>query len=200
MIGKIQERQKEELLEYCNRHGKKLKSVWYFPNQNEIEFMSDLFHTKEPWMWYRVDNVFQADGFLFHDKRQIKDFLEDTLNRPSIQEIFLDDKRLKYNPKNFSIFYQDNMQLPQLNEDQVLVHYGFVDRLAVTYVFMTDFSFFDEKNLELHFKDCGEHGIVLSSLLYEGKAPKKATRGSTGVHVLEVKFLSTGQQMHDTKA
>ena len=154
--------------------------------------MSDLFQMNETWSWSKIENVFQVNGMVFVNKKQIQDFLKGVLNRPTIQEIFLNRNIVKYDGSKIRFQYQGDMVLPKLTEDEVFVYYGFIDRLATTYKFATDTPFLHEKNLEFYFTDCGEYGMVLSELFYEKRAPESVSRGSTGVHVLELKFTQTG--------
>jgi len=188
-IGRIQKDQKDALLEYCKRHERKLKSVWYFPTDSDQEFMADLFQTKERWAQHRIDNILHVNGTVFQDKDQTQDFLKNVLNRPLIQEIYLNGIISNWDGSKIRCHYKESIELQQLKEDQVLVYSGFIDRLGVTHKLGTKSPFFDESNLEFHFTDCGEYGIVLSKLLYDGNESETVTRGSTAVHMLEVKFI-----------
>jgi hypothetical protein len=187
-IGRIQKDQKEALLEYCKRHERKLKSLWYSPTESDQEFMTDLFQTEERWAYHRIDNILGVNGTVFQDKHQIQDFLKNALNRPVIQEIYLNGKISNWNGSKIECHYQESIESQQLKQDQVFVYYGFIDRLGVTHKFGTKSPSFDESNLEFHFTDCGEYGFVLSKMLYDGKESETVSRGSAAVHMLEVKF------------
>ena len=188
-IGRIQKDQKEALLEYCKRHDKKLKGLWYFPTDSDQKFMTDLFQKEEGWAQHRIDNILQINGTVFQEKNQIQDFLKNELNRPVIQEIYLNGLISSWDDSKIRCHYKESIELQKLKEDQVFVYYGFIDRLAVTHKFYTKSSFFDEGNLEFHFTDCGEYGFVLSRLCYDGMESETVSRGSAAVHVLEVKFI-----------
>jgi hypothetical protein len=56
------------------------------------------------------------------------------------------------------------------------VHYGFIDSLGLTYEFNTNSQALNEEKLVFHFTDCGEYGIVLSNILYEGNEPELTSK------------------------
>jgi hypothetical protein len=189
-IGRIQKDQKEALLEYCGeRHERRLKNLWYFPTDSDQEFMTDLFQTEERWVYHRIDNILGVTGTVFQDKSHIQDFLKNALNRPVIQEIYLNGIISNWDGSKIGCHYQESIESLQPKEDQVFVFHGFIDRLGVTHKLGTESPFFDESNLEFHFTDCGEYGIVLSKMLYDGKKSETVSKGSAAVHVLEVKFI-----------
>lgn len=187
LISRIQKSQKEALLAYCQRKAKNLKRVWYFPNNDDQKFMKDLFHIGTLWSWNGIDTIFEINGPVFDDSNQIQAFLMDAVERPKIQEIYL-DRQLKWDSSKIQCHHQKRIDLAQHKEDHFFVYYGFVDRLGLTYRFKTNSRVFHEENLSFHFTDCGEYGIILSKVLYEGNLPEISSRGSSAVYFLEVKF------------
>ena len=189
-VSRIQGHQRDAMLEYCKKHDKMLKRVWYFPSDQDREFMADLFQTGEGLVYGKIAKVFETDGVVLQDKTQIQGFLKNALHRPKIEEVFLSGKKMPYDGSEVQWHYRSSMGLSRLTEDEVFVCYGFMDRLAVTYIFDIESPYFNKASLECRFIDCGEYGIVLSDMLYDGKVlTRKASRGSTAVHVLEINFL-----------
>jgi hypothetical protein len=189
-VSRIQRHQRDALLEYCKKQEKMLKRVWYFPGDEDREFMSTLFLIEEGLVYNKVAKVFEADGVVLQDKTQIQGFLKGTLHRPKIEDVFLSGKKMSYDGSGIRWHYQSSMGLLRSTRDDVFVCYGFMDRLAVTYIFDIESPYFNEASLECRFVDCGEYGIVLSDMLYDGKAlTRKVSKGSTAVHVLEIDFL-----------
>ncbi len=189
-VSKIREHQRDAMLEYSKKKDRMLKRVWYFPNEQDRAFMAQLFQTGEGPVYGKIPKVFEADGIVLQDRTQIQGFLKNTLHRPKIEEVFLSGKKVSYDGSMVRWDYQSSMGLSRSAEDDVFVCHGFMDRLAVTYIFETESPYFNEASLEYRFVDCGEYGIVLSNMLYEGKAvTRKVSRGSTAVHVLEIGFM-----------
>jgi hypothetical protein len=186
-IKDIHKTQKEALLQYCRYNNKKLKRVWYFADQDEQKFMKNLFHMDGTWHWTTIDNISEVRGPVVDNKDQIKAFLTGTIGRPQIQEIYLNGE-MNYDPSKIRYHYHKKIDLPKQKRDHVFVYYGFIDRLGLTYRFKTQSQTFNEKDLSCHFTDCGEYGILLSSMLYEGNVPEKSFRGSKTIYFLDVKF------------
>jgi hypothetical protein len=186
-IKDIHKTQKEALLQYCRENNKNLKHVWYFSDQEEQKFLKDLFHMDGTWYWTKIDKISKVHGPVIDDKAQIPAFLTGTLERPQIQEIYLNGK-MNYDPSKIPYQFHKKIDLPRQKRDHVFVYYGYLDRLGLTYRFKTQSQSFNEKDLSCHFTDCGEYGIILSSMLYEGNVPEKSLRGSKTIFFLDVKF------------
>ena len=189
-VSRIPRHQREALLEYCKTREKTLKRVWYFPGDEDKEFMADVFQIKEGLVYSKIAKVFETDGIVLQEKTQIQGFLNGTLHRPRIEEVFLSGKKISYDGSEIRWHYQSSMGLSRSTEDEYFICYGFMDRLAVTYIFDIESPYFNAASLECRFVDCGEYGIVLSDMLYDGKVlNRKVSRGSTAVHVLEIGFV-----------
>jgi hypothetical protein len=188
LIGFMKRDQMEALLNYCKQRDRKLNRVWYFPTENDQVFLADLFQIRGKWTSSQMNHVFEVFGIVFQDRHQIQDFLMGRLHRPTIEEIYL-NRKVSYDASKMTCRYEEAFKFPTPNDDQVLVHYGFIDRLATTYKFRAQSNAFEESSLEFCFLDCGEFGVVLSDLLYQGEKSQKVSKGSTAVHVLDVKFV-----------